>query len=50
MPPLWNIGMAQADTSSPGSNAYQVANCSVLATMFRCVSIAPLGAPVVPPV
>ena len=50
MPPLWNMGMAHAATSSPGSNAYQVANWTVFATMFRCVSIAPFGAPVVPPV
>ncbi len=50
MPPLWNIGMAQSETSSPGAKAYHSANWIVLATMFRWVSIAPFGFPVVPPV
>src|SRR5262245_50620752 len=50
MPPLWNMGMAPSATSAPGSKAYQRANCSVLVTMLRCVSMAPLGTPVVPPV
>jgi len=50
MPPLWNIGIADTVVSSPAANAYHPANWIVFATMLRCVSIAPLGVPVVPPV
>ena len=50
IPPLCDMGIAPTDVSAPGSNAYHSANWTVLATRLRCVSMAPLGAPVVPPV
>ena len=33
IPPLWDMGIAHSDASSPGAKAYHVANWIVLATM-----------------
>ena len=48
-PVTWLAGTASR-LRSPGANAIECARCSAEWTMFRCVSIAPLGRPVVPEV
>ncbi|PAX06784.1 hypothetical protein CKY28_16830 [Sphingomonas lenta] len=46
----WNSGMAQAIRSSPRTVGSRASRCATLAATARCVSSAPLGRPVVPPV
>ena len=48
-PVTWLAGTASADTS-PSRSFMQAWKCSTECTMFRCVSIAPFGLPVVPEV
>ena len=49
-PPAWNSGRADTTVSSPSAIWNHVANWMVLATRLACVSMAPFGVPVVPPV
>ena len=48
-PVTWLAGTASAERS-PGPSRWQACQCSAECTMLRCVSIAPLGRPVVPEV
>lgn len=49
-PPAWNSGSADTTVSSPSAIWNHVANWIVFATRLACVSMAPFGVPVVPPV
>ena len=51
IPNEWKYGSAASCTSLPGSSpGNQATSCCTLQLRFRCVSIAPLETPVVPPV
>ena len=51
MPKEWNMGRAPSMTSLPISRSgNQTRSCCMLYDRLRCVSIAPLAMPVVPPV
>ena len=49
-PAIWKSGMAVKPTCSPMGVSSQRVICTICETMLRCVSSAPLGRPVVPPV
>src|SRR5208283_208979 len=48
---MWDRGIAASTTSAPGSSQmFHAFPCTTFATRLRCVRIAALGRPVVPPV
>ena len=53
-PKMWNIGRIPMTfwllENAPASSMNRSSDCCTLATRLRCVSIAPLETPVVPPV